>query len=120
MKRIAAFFLPGLLLALLMAGCEKKPATGDLLITVEYDGYYEENVEVWLYDSRYAFDNFEYLDKQLSDANGEVFWGGLQPGWYYFEAEITKPVDFTLYAADSIEVVGNMQKNKRLILAPPK
>jgi hypothetical protein len=114
MKRIAAF----LLLGLLMVACEKKPATGDLLITVEYDGFVKENVEVWLYDSYYAFDKFEYLDKQLSDANGEVFWSGLQPGWYYFEAEITIPVNFTLYAADSIEVFENMQKNKRLILTP--
>ena len=114
MKRIAVVLLFGLL----VISCEKKPKTGDLLITVQYDGFAEENVEVWLYDSRASFDNYEYLDKQLSDANGEVFWAELQPGWYYFEAEITKPVNFTLYAADSIEVVENMQKNKLLILAP--
>jgi hypothetical protein len=116
MKRMAAFFV----LFLLLTACEKKPDTGDLLITVEYDGYVEENVEVWLYDSYYAFEHFEFLDKQFSDENGEVFWSELQPGWYYFEAEITKPVAFTLYAADSIEVIANMQKNKRLILAPPE
>ncbi len=114
MKRIAVV----LLLGLMVISCEKKQATGDLLITVQYDGYAEENVEVWLYGSRAGFDNFEYLDHQLSDANGEVFWAELNPGWYYFEAEITKPVNFTLYAVDSIEVVENMQKNKLLILAP--
>ena len=114
MKRL--LFL--LLLALSLTACKKDTETGDLLIIVEYDGYPEENVEVWLYDSYYAFENFEFIEVQLSDENGEVFWGELQPGWYYFEAEITKPVNFTLYAADSIEVTVNSQKNKRLILAP--
>ena len=105
-----------LIVALALVACEKEPKTGDLLITVEYGGYVEENVEVWLFDSRYAFDNFEYLEKQLSDENGEVFWGGLTPGKYYFEAEITKPVNFHLYAADSTDVFENTQKKKRLIL----
>jgi hypothetical protein len=114
MKRLA--FL--LMLILALTACEKDPDTGDLLIIVEYDGYAEENVEVWLYDSYYAFENFEFIEMQLSDENGEVFWGNLQPGWYYFEAEITKPVNFTLYAFDSVEVSVNTQKNKRLILAP--
>ena len=116
MKRTAAFFV----LVLLLTACEKKPRTGDLLITVEYDGYAEENVEVTLYDSYYAFYHYEYLDRQLTDEYGEVFWAELQPGWYYLEAEITKPVDFKLYAMDSIEVVADIQKNKILILAPPK
>ncbi len=117
MKRFAFILFIGLALAACKR--DKGPETGDLLITVEYDGYGEENVEVWLYDSYYAFDHFEYLDYQLSDENGEVFWGDLVPGWYYIEAEITKPVSFYLYASDSIEVVANMQKNKRLILSPP-
>ncbi|MFC2112129.1 hypothetical protein ACFLTA_02585 [Bacteroidota bacterium] len=112
MKRIALLIL----ITLALFACEKDPITGDLLITVEYDGYAEKNVEVWLFDSRYAFDNFEYLEKQLSDENGEVFWGGLKPGRYYFEAEITKPVNFHLYAVDSTDVSENAQKNKRLIL----
>ncbi len=118
MKRIAVILLIGILLT----ACKKDPVpeTGDLFITVEYDGFFEENVEVWLYDSYYGFENFEYLDKQYSDANGEVLWVELLPGWYYLEAEITKPVSFYLYAFDSIEVVANMQKNKRLILYPPK
>ena len=116
MKRITLL----LLLILSLTACEKDPETGDLLIEIEYDGFHEENVEVWLFDSYYAFDKFEFLDKQLSDANGEVFWAELLPGWYYFEAEITKPVDFTLYAFDSIEIVVNTQKNKRLILSPAK
>jgi hypothetical protein len=105
-----------LLIAMAMTACEKRDPTGDLLITVEYDGFAEENVEVWLYDSKYAFDNFEYFDKQLSDENGEVFWGELTPGMYYIEAEITKPVDFHLYAVDSTEVLEDSQRNKRLIL----
>lgn len=116
MKRIVAFLLFGLLLT----ACEKKPETGELLITVEYDGYVEENVEVWLYDSYQSFDDFEYMDHQLTDEKGEVFWAELQPGMYYYEAEITKPVSFFLYAVDSTEVTAGKQKNKRLILAPVK
>lgn len=114
MKRLA--FL--LLLAFALTACEKDPDTGDLLIIVEYDGFAEENVEVWLYDSYYASEDKEFLDMQLSDENGEVFWGELQPGWYYVVAEIIKPVNFHLFAADSVEVTVNAQKNKRLILAP--
>ena len=116
MKRIAFF----LLLGLLLAACEKDPETGDLLISVEYDGYPEENVEVWLFDSYQAFDDFEFMDRQLTNDKGEVLWTGLQPGMYYYEAEITKPVSFYLYAADSTEVVAGSQKNKRLILVPTK
>ena len=117
MKRIAFI----LLIALTIAACEKTPVepTGDLLITLEYDGFTEKDVEVWLYDSRYAFEKYEYFDLQISDENGEVFWSELTPGWYYFEAEITKPIDFTLYAVDSIEVIENTQRNKRLILSIP-
>lgn len=116
MKRIAFF----LLLGLLLTACKKDPETGDLLITIEYDGYAEENVEVWLYDSYQAFDNFEYMDFQLSNDKGEVLWTGLQPGMYYYEAEIIKPINFHLYAVDSTEVIADSQKNKRLILAPVK
>jgi len=114
----------GLLLLLILAitACKKTPVveTGDLLLTIEYDGTAEENVEVWLFDSPAAFDKFEYLDYQLSDENGEVFFGNLLPGMYYYEAEITKPVSFHLYASDSTEVVANIQKNKRLILSIDK
>ncbi len=118
MKRAALI----LLVALALTACKREPVppTGDLLITVEYDGYAEENVDVWLYDSYYGFEHFEYFDNQLSDENGEVFWAELETGWYYIEAEITKPVSFKLYAFDSIEVYPNAQRNKRLILAPLK
>jgi hypothetical protein len=119
MKRIAALLI--FILAVFTA-CKKEPVpeTGDLLITVEYDGFPEENVEVWLYDSYYGFEHYQYFDKQISDDKGEIFWAELLPGWYYFEAEITKPVDFTLYAFDSIEVIVNKQVNQRLILSPAK
>lgn len=112
MKRLAFIIL----IILTFASCEKPVKKGSLFITVEYDGFAEQDVEVWLYESRYAFDNFEYYDKQFSDENGEVFWGDLDPGKYYIEAEITKPVDFHLYAVDSTDVFENEQRNKRLIL----
>ena len=114
MKRLGLI----LIAVLMFASCEQTPRTGSLLITLEYDGYAEENVEVWLYDSRTAFDNFEFLEKQVSDENGEVFWGGLEPGMYYIEAEREKSSLLTLYAMDSTEVLENAQRNKRMILFP--
>ena len=70
-----------------------------------------------MYDSKYGFDNFEFFDKQLTDEKGEVFWAELTPGTYYIKAEITKPVNFTLYAVDSTEIVEDVQRNKGLILS---
>jgi len=54
-------FLILLVITLALVACKKDPVApaGDLNINVEYDGYPEENVEVWLYDSKYAFDHFE-------------------------------------------------------------
>ena len=114
MKRIAFI----LLLILSFTACEKNPETGDLLVVVEYDDTPEENVEVWLYDSYAAFNNYEFTDKLFTDQYGEVFWADLLPGTYYLEAKITKSSLFKLSAIDSIEVVVNIQKNKLLILTP--
>jgi hypothetical protein len=114
MKRL--FYI--LLIVLAFTSCERTPETGSLLIRVEYDGFLEENAEVSLYNSRETFDRFEYFDIQISDENGEVFWGGLEPGWYYFKAELSKSSMFNLYAVDSTEVFVNEQRNKRLILSP--
>lgn len=118
MKRFAILIL----ISLAITACKKDPVepTGDLLITVEYDGYPEENVEVLLFDSKYASDHNEYLYEQLSDAQGQVFWSELIPGMYYLKADITIPVNFRLTAFDSVEVVADIQKNKLLILQIPE
>ena len=116
MKRIVFI----LLIAIAFVACEKEPVppTGDLLIILENpDGFTQSDVDVWLYDSKYGFDNFEFYDLQISDENGEVFWSELPLGWYYIEAEITIPVNYVLSAIDSIEVTENTQRNKRLILS---
>jgi len=59
---------------------------------------------------------FDEKEAQFSNA-GFTTWVANESGEdYYFEAEITKPVNFVLYAFDSIEVIENYQKNKTLIL----
>jgi hypothetical protein len=105
-------------LALMLVSCEKKQELGDLLIVAEFDGMVEENVEVTLYDSYDNFVNYVFLERQLSNEYGEVFFPELLPGWYYFEAEKSKSSLFSIYAVDSIEVVVRQQVNKILNMAP--
>ena len=118
MKRITLLIL----IALALTACKKTPVieTGDLLVKVEYEGMAEENVEVSLYDSYDAWYAYEYLEIQLTDEFGEAFFAELPAGRYFIEAEITKSSMFSLYAFDSIDVVVNLQKNKKLILTPGK
>ena len=118
MKRITLF----LLIAFALNACKNDPKveTGDILITAEYEGMPEENVEVALYDSYDAWFAYEYLEIQRTDEYGEVFFAELPAGKYFLEAEITKSSLFSLYKFDSIEVVVNLQKNKKLILTPGK
>ena len=107
-------------LALILVSCEKKEQLvwGDLLIITEFDGVKEENVEVTLYNSYDNFVNYVFIDRQLSDKNGEVYFPELLPGWYYFEAEKMKSSLFSVYAMDSINVPGSQQINKILIMEP--
>jgi hypothetical protein len=108
------------ILALILFSCEKREPQqwGDLMIITEFDGMPEENVEVTLYSSYDNFMNYVFTERQLSDDKGEVYFPELLPGWYYFEAEKTKSSLFTVYAMDSIQVMGLQQVNKILIMAP--
>lgn len=108
------------ILTLLMFSCEKKEQQvwGDLLIITEYDSTPEENVEVTLYSSYDNFVNYVFVERQLSDEYGEVYFPELLSGWYYFEAEKSKSSLFTVYAMDSIQVLGTQQVNKILIMEP--
>jgi hypothetical protein len=108
------------IVALIMFSCERKEPQewGDLLIITEYDGTAEENVEVTLYNSYDNFMNYVFIERQLSDEYGEVYFPELLPGWYYFEAEKKKSSLFTVYAMDSILVIGRQQANKILIMEP--
>lgn len=108
------------MLALILFSCERKEPQqwGDLLIITEYDGTPEENVEVTLYSSYDNFVNYVFIERQLSDESGEVYFPELLPGWYYFEAEKSKSSLFTVYAMDSVQVPGMQKVNKILIMEP--
>jgi len=108
------------ILALLMFSCENKEPVvwGDLLIITEYESTAEENVEVTLYNSYDNFVNYVFVERQLSDEYGEVYFPELLPGWYYFEAEKSKSSLFAVYAMDSIQVLGTQQVNKILNMEP--
>ncbi len=107
-------------LALVMFSCEKKEPQvwGDLLIITEYESTAEENVEVTLYNSYDNFVNYVFVERQLSDEYGEVYFPELSQGWYYFEAEKAKSSLFVVYAMDSIQVMGTQQVNKILNMEP--
>ena len=109
-----------LLLAMALITCKRDPVieTGDLFIEVEYDGAGEDHTEVWLYESWYKFDRYEYLEKQFSNDYGEVLFEALEPGWYVVEARKEKSSLFVISAADSVEVEARRQTNKILILEP--
>lgn len=108
------------ILALLLFSCEnqEQQVWGDLLIITEYESTPEENVEVTLYNSYDNFVNYVFVERQLSDEYGEVYFPELLPGWYYFEAEKAKSSLFEVYAMDSIQVMGTQQINKILIMEP--
>lgn len=103
---------------LLLGACEKEPETGSLFITTEYDGLPEDNVECWLYESYSKFQRYEYLQKELSDENGEVYFEDLEGGWYYVEARKIESSIFTIWAADSVEIEPGRRTNKILLLWP--
>ena len=108
------------ILALIMFSCEKKEQQvwGDLLIITEYDSTPEENVEVTLYSSYDNFEKYVFIERQLSDEYGEVYFPELLAGWYYFEAEKVKSSLFAVYTMDPIQVMGTQQVNKILIMSP--
>lgn len=113
MKRIAFI----LLIALAFTACEKDPETGDLLIIFEYDSYKQADVECTLYSSLENYDNYTFLERQLSDEYGEVFFSGLLPGWYYFEAEKVLTSMFSISVVlDSVKVDPLLQSNKISIM----
>ena len=97
---------------------EKEPEKGSLSITTEYEGMPEENVECWLYESYFKFQKQEYLQKELSDEFGEVFFDNIEAGWYIVEARKIESSMFTLWAADSVEIEAGRRTNKILILWP--
>jgi len=116
MKKL--FFLAFLVFALF--SCKKEPTTGDLLVSTEYAGVGEENVEVWLYESWDKLLDLEYIESQLSDEYGRVNFYNLEAGWYVVEAEKVKSYQFTIYAVDSVEIRAGRKTNKILIMVPVK
>jgi len=111
-------FLLLILIIVLLGSCEKEPQTGSLLISTEYDGTPEGDVECWLYESYYKFQHYEYLQKELSDELGEVYFDNLEAGWYLVEARKTKSSLFKISDVDSVEIEAGRRTNKILILFP--
>jgi hypothetical protein len=114
-RYVKHFFLL-VLSVFLLGACEKEPETGNLFISTEYQGAPEDNVECWLYESFYKFTRYEFLQKELSDEYGEVYFDNLEPGWYFVEARKVKSSLFTIYAADSVEVQAGRRTNKILVM----
>jgi len=105
---------------LLLTTCKKDPETGDLLIIFEYDETNQENVTCTLYNSWENFQNYVFLDEQVSDEFGEVFFNELEPGWYYFEGEKVFSSMFAVYYMDSVLVEPLKQTNKKAIMYATK
>jgi hypothetical protein len=103
-------------LALMLTACEKDPDTGELLIIFEYDGTNQENVECTLYSSWENFVNYTFLEEQISDEFGEVYFSGLLPGWYYYEGVKEFSSMFSVYVMDSVKVEALQRSNKRSIM----
>ena len=113
MKRILIL----LSLVFILSACEKDPETGDLLIIFEYDSFNQPDVTCTLYSSLENYDNYTFLEQQLSDEYGEVFFSGLRPGWYYFEAEKVFNSMFSISVVlDSVKVSPLEQSNKISIM----
>jgi hypothetical protein len=102
----------------LLGTCEKEPSPGSLLITTEYDGSPESDVECLIYESLYKFQHYEYLQKELSDDLGEVLFENLEAGWYIAEAHKVKSSLLTVYSVDSVEIEAGKRTNKILNLFP--
>jgi hypothetical protein len=111
-------FLIVLSAILVLGTCEQEPEPGSLFISTEYDGVSEENVECWLYESYDKFQRYEFLQKEISDELGEVYFDNLEAGWYYVEARKIKSSLFTVWAADSVEIEAGRRTNKILLLWP--
>jgi len=116
MKRLLILFF----LAFILYSCEKDPDTGDLLIIFEYDGTNQADVECTLYSSWENLVLKTFLDEQISDEFGEVFFTGLLPGWYYFEAVKEFSSMFSVYYTDSVKVEALRQSNKLAIMYKDK
>ena len=111
---ILPFFL------LFLTACEKDPDTGDLLIIFEYDGVNQEHVECTLYSSWENLISYTFLEEQISDELGEVFFPDLLPGWYYYEARKEFSSLFSVSIIDSVKIDALQQSNKRALLLPDK
>ena len=114
MKRILILVF----LAFMLTTCEKDPDTGELLIIFEYDDINQENVECTLYSSWENFVTYTFLEEQISDEFGEVFFPDLLPGWYYYEGEKVFSTMFSVYVMDSVKVEALQRSNKRSIMHP--
>ena len=89
---IFTFLLLGL--AAGFSGCKKDDiepvkTTGNMIVKVKLAGStgYLTGVGVGLASSKVNLDNEVYLQDKITDANGQVNFGELNPGNYYFDCE---------------------------------
>jgi len=114
MKRIALLIL----ITFALTACKKDPLpeTGDLLVITRYDSFLEPDVNCWLYDSYYNFEEEIDIGFIISDQQGEVLFTDLLPGWYFVYVDKFKSSMLTIAAFDSVYVEANKQLNKTMRL----
>jgi hypothetical protein len=91
---VFSFLLLGLVAGL--SGCKKddpEPAktTGGLVVKVKLIGStgYLTGAEVGIATSKTNLDNSVYLQDKITDANGQVNFGQLNPANYYYDCAVT-------------------------------
>ena len=117
---VFAFLLLGLTAG--FSGCKKdepEPAktTGGLVVKVKLVGStgYLTGVEVGLATSQANLDNSIYLQDKLTDANGQVNFGQLNPGNYYYDCFHTVGSD-EYYGEGQVQIVAGTNLELTLTL----
>jgi hypothetical protein len=117
---IFTFLLLGL--AAGVSGCKKddiEPAktTGSMIVKVKLAGStgYLTGVGVGLASSKLNLDNEVYLQDKITDANGQVNFGELNPGNYYFDCGATV-AGTNYYGEGQVQIVAGTNLELTLTL----
>lgn len=115
-----SIFVVGLTVA--FSGCKKDepiptPTTGGLVIKVQLAGStgYQKGVDVGLFTSLENLDNSVYLQDKVTDATGQVNFGQLNPGNYYFDGYTEIGRD-DYYAQGQVQIVAGTDLELTLII----
>jgi hypothetical protein len=117
---VFAFLLLGL--AAGFTGCKKddiEPAktTGGMIVKVKLTGStgYLTGVDVGLATSQANLDNEVYLQDKTTDANGQINFGQLNPGNYYYDC-LTTIAGIDYYGEGQIQIVAGPDLELELTL----